>query len=209
MPSLSGYDKGKRSFQGRTYRADVESHLDFQERLWTPVLRRKKRLPRRVFCEGNHEHRITKAIDLSPELDGAISFNDLDLPRWYGDIVRYEGNTPGIIEVDGIHYAHFFISGIMGRPISGEHPAYSLLTKQFVSCTQGHNHLFDLCIRSDPRGRKVMGATVGVYQDYDSDWAGESNRLWNRGVLIKRNVDNGQYDPQWVSIEAIKKHYGT
>lgn len=81
MPSLSGYDKGKRSFQGRTYRADVDAHLDFQERLWAPVFRRKQKLPRTVFCEGNHEHRITRAIDLQPELEGAISFADLHLER--------------------------------------------------------------------------------------------------------------------------------
>ena len=29
MPSLSGYDKGKKSFQGRTYRADIDVHSDF------------------------------------------------------------------------------------------------------------------------------------------------------------------------------------
>lgn len=207
MPSLSSYDKGKRSFHGRTYRADIDSHLDFQDRLWSPLRGRKKRLPRAIFCVGNHEQRIHKALDLSPELDGTIGFQDLELGEWYDDIVPYKGSTPGIIEVDGILYAHYFTSGVMGRPIGGEHPAFSLLTKQFKSCTAGHLHLSDGCVRTAGDGRKVMAAVVGCYQDYHSEWAGEVNSLWWRGVLVKHNVDNGVYDPQWISIESLKRAY--
>src|SRR5690242_10114791 len=58
MPSLSGYDRGKRTFQGRTYRQDIDSALEFNDRLWAPVRATKKRLPLRVILEGNHEHRI-------------------------------------------------------------------------------------------------------------------------------------------------------
>lgn len=208
MPSLSGYDKGKRSFQGRTYQKDIDAHLDFQSRLFGPLLSRKKKLPRTVFLEGNHEFRITRAIDLQPELEGTISINDLDLQRHYDDIVRYEGKSPGIIEIDGVSYAHFFISGVMGKPIGGEHPATSLLTKQFTSSTCGHLHLADFSIRTDSRGRKLMGCFVGCYQDYDADWAGEANKLWWRGVVVKRNVEGGCYDPQFISLDALRKAYG-
>jgi len=208
MPSLSAYDKGKRSFHGRSYKKDIDSHLEFQDRLWEPVVRRKKRLPRRVFTIGNHEQRIEKALDLSPELTGTIGMGDLDLARWYDDVVPYVGGTPGVIKVDGIHYAHYFVSGVMGRPIGGEHPAFSLLTKQFVSCTAGHLHLADSCIRTAVDGRKVQTSIVGVYQDYDSPWAGEVNKLWWRGVLVKRNVENGTYDSQWISIDSLKREYG-
>jgi len=209
MPSLSNYDKGKRSFVGRSYRADIESHLEFQERMWAPVRSRKKRMPYRVICEGNHEHRIEKALDLSPELTGTIGFNDFAFDEYYDEIIRYNGSTPSIYEADNIHYAHYFVSGVMGRPIGGEHPAYSLITKQLVSCTAGHLHLSDQCIRTTVTGRKVMGAIVGCYQDYDSPWAGEVNKLWWRGVLVKRNVENGVYDPEWISIDQLRRAYGS
>src|SRR5690606_28393748 len=78
MPSLSSYDKGTRSFQGRSYRQDIDAHLDFQSRWWDPVKARKKRLPYRVVLEGNHEHRIERALDLSPELVETIGFKDYD-----------------------------------------------------------------------------------------------------------------------------------
>lgn len=208
MPSLSGYDKGKKSFVGRTYRADLDAGLEFSDRLWGPVRKAKKKLPRRVFIEGNHEERIRRAVNSSPELEGIVSFKDLDLTRDYQDIVEYNGQTPGIIEIDGINYSHYFVSGVMGRPIGGEHPAYSLLTKEFTSCTCGHIHTTDFSTRTLPDGRRLMGMVAGVFQDYDSDWAGEVNKLWWRGVIIKRNVENGCYDPEWVSLDKMRKEYG-
>ncbi len=207
MPSLSGYDQGKRTFQGRTYKADINAHLEFQERMWEPVLRQKKRLPYRIFCIGNHEYRITRAINSQPELDGAISLRDLDLERYYDNVVDYDGNTPGSISIDGISYAHYFISGVSGRALSSEHSAYTLLAKNYKSSTCGHSHILDYCVRTSADSRKLMGLVAGCYQDYDADWAGESNKLWWRGVVIKRNVQDGYYEPQFISINSLKKEY--
>lgn len=209
MPSLSSYDKGKKSFHGRSYRADILAHLDFQDRLWFPIIKRKKKLPRRVYLIGNHEERINKAVNLQPELEGTIGLGDLHLDRFYDDIVHYVGNTPGVINVDGINYAHYFVSGLSGRPIFSEHPAYSLVTKNFASCTQGHNHLIDFCQRKiiGQDQRVLNGLTVGCYQDYNADWAGETNRLWWRGIVVKRNVEDGNYDPEFISLERIKKEF--
>lgn len=207
FPSLSSYDKGKRSFVGRTYRADVNSHLEFQERLWDPVKKRKKKMPFRVFLEGNHEHRIERALDLSPELASTIGFSDLGTQDFYQEVVRYAGTTPGQIELDGITYAHYFIAGVSGRPISGEHHAYSLLAKQYASCTAAHSHLTDYAIRTIANGRKIQGLVTGCYLDYHLDWAGETNKLWWKGVIIKRNVEDGTYDPEWVSLERLRREY--
>lgn len=208
MPSMAGYDKGKRSFWGRSFRKDLDAGLEFDERMWAPIRKAKKRRPFSVFTEGNHEHRLSRAIDMQPELDGTIGFNDFDLGRNYDEVIRYQGGTPGIIDIDGIHYAHYFVSGVMGRPIGGEHPAYSLLTKHFTSCTCGHIHVADYSVRTTVDGRRIMGLVSGVYQDYESKWAGEINKLWWRGVVIKRNVENGYYDPEFVSIERLRDIYG-
>ena len=208
MPSLSSYDKGTKGFIGRNYKKDVESAAEFEDRMWSIVKKAKKRLPRRIKLHGNHEHRIAKAINSSPELEGAVSFDHLHEADYYDTVVPYNGGTPGVIEVDGVHYAHYFVSGVMGRGISGEHPAYSLLTKEFVSCTCGHIHTMDFAVRTTVSGKKILGCVAGVYQDYNSDWAGEVNKLWNRGVVVKRNVSEGTYDFQWISIDTLKKEYG-
>jgi Calcineurin-like phosphoesterase len=208
MPSLSSYDKGTKAFQGRNYRADIDSHLDFSDRLWSTVRKAKRRLPYRVFLEGNHEHRIKKAINLQPELEGAISFADLQLDRFYDEIVEYNGRSPGVIELNGISYAHFFISGVMGKAIGGAHPAYSILAKGHGSATAGDLHLLSYECQTGIGGRRLQGLVAGCYQDYDSDWAGEANKLWWRGVIIKKGVENGNYDPSFVSLSALKKEYG-
>ncbi len=208
MPSMAPYDKGKKSFQGRSYNKDLEAGLDFDERIWAPIRKAKKRRPYSFFLEGNHEFRLKKLLEIQPELEGTVSFKDFDLDRNYDQVIEYEGNTPGIVTVDGINYSHYFVSGVMGRPIGGEHPAYSLITKEFTSCTCGHIHVGDYSIRTTANGRKLHGLVAGVYQDYNSDWAGEVNKLWWRGVAIKRNVEDGNYDLQMVSIDSLRKEYG-
>ena len=207
MPSLASFDKGRAKFQGRTYRADIDAHNDFQDKLWSTVRSGKKRMPRRVTLIGNHEQRIARALNTQPELAGAVGYNDLQLNRWYDDVVHYAGDTPGVIEIDGVLYAHYFISGVMGRAVGGEHPAYSLLSKNYVSSTQGHTHVFDHCVRTRADGRKIIGLVAGVYQDYESDWAGEANKLWHRGVAIKTSVEDGTYDLRWVSLRALEREY--
>ena len=209
LPSFSGYDKGKKSFQGRSYRKDLDAGLEFDERLWAPARKAKKRLPYRVFIEGNHEERMKRALEFTPELEGTIGFKDFELDKNYDEVIEYKGQTPGIIEIDGIIYCHYSVSGVMGRPVGGEHPAYSLLTKQFKSVTCGHIHVFDHCVRTDASGNRINGLVAGVFQDFDSEWAGEVNKLWSRGVVVKRNVSDGNYDLQWISIDALRNEYGS
>lgn len=209
MPSLSSYDKGKRSFQGRSYRADINAHLDFQSRMWDPVKRRKKKLPRSVVLEGNHEHRVERALDLSPELTGTIGFNDFDFNSYYDDVVRYDGGTPGVIELDGILFAHYFITGVSGRPIGCERPAHMLLDKTGTSCVAGHLHTFDYAVRNNINGRVRSGLIAGCYHEYNPDWAGNIAHLWRRGVAILRNVENGDFNLQWISIDALRNEYDT
>ena len=208
MESLCSYDKGTKAFQGRSYRADIEAHISFQERLWNTVKQAKKRLPYRVFLEGNHEYRIKRAVNLQPELEGAISFGDLELDRFYDLVVPYQGSTPGVVELDGISYAHYLVSGVSGRPISGEHLAYSLLSKHHASCVVGHNHTLDYCVRTRVDGRRIQALCAGVCQEHTSDFAGEAQKLWWNGVVVLKQIYDGGYDPEFISLEQLKERYG-
>ena len=153
FPSLSSYDKGKAKFHGRAYKKDLDAGLDFDERMWAPLRKAKKKRPFRVFFEGNHEERLKRALDQQPELlEGTIGFKDLDLGKNYDEVIEYVGQTPGILDIDGVVYGHYFVTGVSGRNISGEHPGYTLLTKQFRSTTCGHIHIYDHCVRTDANG---------------------------------------------------------
>lgn len=209
MPSLCSYDKGTKGFEGRRYKHDIEAGIDAQERFFAPIKEAKKKRPLFYMFEGNHENRITRAINSdAAHLDGIISMDDLKYKRYGWTVIPYNGSTPGVKVIDGIAYAHYFTSGVMGRPIGGMHPGYQLITKQYQSCTQGHTHTTDYCVRTNAAGRNIHGLVVGCYQDYNAEWAGEANELWWRGVLVKRSVEHGQYDPQWVSIKEIERRYG-
>lgn len=208
MPSLCSYDRNTRAFHGRTYKADIDAGLEAIDRIWGQVKAQKKKMPRRVYLIGNHEQRIERALDLSPELQGTITLDDLDLDNYYTDVVPYAGSTPGVIEIDQIYYAHYFVSGIKGLPISGEHPAHTLLIKQNASCTVGHSHIFDFSRKTGIDGRIRQGLVNGWCGNHRPAFAGNAANLWWSGVAIKRNVHQGNYDLEMVSMDALRKEYG-
>ena len=203
MPSLCSYDRGKKSFEGRSYKRDIEAGLDAQDRMMHEIKKYKKKLPRFVRTLGNHENRVNRAVELDRVLDGTIGTDDF-MSKEYG---FEEYPFLEAVDIDGIDYAHYFVTGVSGRPIGGEHPAYSLLTKRFKSSTCGHVHTFDYCIRTGGRD-KLHGAVVGVYQDYHADYAGPANDIWNPGIVVKRGVESGAYDIEHISLKRIEEAYG-
>lgn len=211
MASLSSYDKGKASFNGRNYAKDIESALDAHEKTWYYISKAKKKKPFSVIIEGNHEHRIKKVLDLEPHLEGekfGISFKNLEFDTFYHQVVEYDGSSPGVVSIDGVDYSHYFPSGISGRPLQSMHHAFDLTRKRFASSTCGHSHLFDYHVSKDSMGRSRNGLVCGVFQDYKNPWAGSVANHWNPGVVIKRNVQDGNYDLQHVSLDALRKEYG-
>lgn len=207
LESLATYEKGKRSFHGKSYKKDLEAHLEFQDRMWSPVKKTKKKLPYSVILEGNHEHRIERVLDLSPELAGTVDFDDLEFDAYYDEVIRYDGDLPGIYKKDGIIFAHYFPTGVSGRPIGGERPAHMLLAKNGMSTIAAHSHTFDFATRRTVADEYLNGLVVGCYQDYINPWAGSIGKFWQAGIAVLRNVEKGSYDLQWISIASLKKEY--
>lgn len=210
MPSLSSYDKGKASFHGNNYEKDINSGLDFLDRMWHPIKKAKRKQPYKVFCVGNHEQRLQRVLEQDPQLAGdryGVSWSNYQLDNYHHEVIPYEGGTPGIWQSDGISFAHFLVSGLMGRPIGGEHHAASLLAKNYSSCVVGHSHTVDWAVRSGSNGKRIMGLVSGVYQDYTSGWAGVVNNLWVPCVWMLNNVDDGVFEPEMISVESLKKEY--
>ena len=208
MESLCSYDKGTRGAVGRNYEKDCLAAIDFNERLFFPLRKRKRKLPHRVILIGNHEQRIDRALDVDHHLEGTIGYSDLGFDVHYNDVVYYDGGTPGIIEIDGVFYSHYFVSGAMGRPISGVHPAATLIQKNGVTCVSGHLHTLDYSTKGNVDGSRVHGLSGGCFVNYDLEYAGQANIGWWRGVTVLRNVDNGDFDPQFISLDALRKEYG-
>jgi len=211
LPSLCSYDKGKGSFYANSYQKDIESGIEFNDRLWHPLYKSRKKKPRRVFLVGNHEQRIKKVLEYEPHLSGdkfGISPKNLQLADYYQEVVQYEGGTPGIFHSDDIAFAHYFSSGLLGRALSSKHHADALVAHNLCSSVAAHSHTVDWSVRTNASGKKVMGLVAGVYQDYRSTWAGSSNDLWWRGVVVLKNVSSGTFTPEFISIEELRREYG-
>jgi hypothetical protein len=206
MPSLCTYDYGTKGYEGRRYVEDVKAAVEAQEKFFKPIRERKKKLPKFWMLEGNHEHRIAKAVSADAKLEHVLSLRDLQFEEFGWEVVPYRGSTPGVLHLDGVAYAHYHVSGIMSRPIGGLHPAASLINKYGHSCTQGHSHTFDYHHRSNAMG-DVHGLVCGVYQDYEADFAGVANDMWWRGCMVKTDVDNGSYDLHTYRIDRLRREY--
>ena len=201
LDSLSSYDKGKKSFEGRRYKKDIDHAHDALEKFNKGLNGRRSR---KVMLLGNHEDRIDRIVDETPELDGTISTKDLKFKEFGWEVIAYQ--EP--VAIDGVHYCHNYPTGIMGKPISGDSIARSLLLKNKVSSTVGHCHLFDYSMCTIPTGRKVLGLSAGCYLHHKEDYARNTQRLWWSGLIVKRNVRQGEYDIETIEYNIVKRRYG-
>ena len=168
MPSLSSYDKGRKSFEGRRYKNDVKAAKEAYMRFETPIAmlnarrannKKKQYKPRKIKLVGNHEERILRAQEAQPELEGVIKLEDIGHTKYGWE------TSPFLhpIAVDGVYYNHYFTSGILGRPIGGDNPAAVTLRKQFVTCTSAHTHIRDFSERTRADGKRILGLVAGCY----------------------------------------------
>lgn len=150
MPSLSSYDKGKKSMEGRRYTIDIKAANDAWLVLNSALEafnknRRKTKhrpwLPERHILLGNHEDRIARAVELDAQLEGVISTDDL--------IYTQTGWTvhPFLkpVELDGIFYSHYWQNTMTGKPLGGS--ALARLKTLGHSYTMGHQQVLDYAIR--------------------------------------------------------------
>ena len=163
MESLSSYDKGKKSFEGRRYKADIAAARDAMDLLLAPMKafnehavknHRARYRPRMVMTLGNHEERIMRACNDSPEFDGLISYDSLPYEDWE----VYDYLNPVVI--DGIMYVHYLANPMSGKPYSGT--ALAQLTKVGKSFCVGHKQTLDVATRFLLDGSQQWGIVAGA-----------------------------------------------
>ena len=212
LSSLNSYDtRYPKAIVSQNYGEDIEVAIDAQEKLRQKFIQRKVRKPLWFGFEGNHEHRIKRALQHDPRLEGkkyGISFDHLQTRRFYDEYHGYENGAPAIKSYDGVHYAHYLASGNYGTALSGIHHGYALTVKLSASITVGHSHKFSYFVKQEARPNPIHGLVAGCFKGKDELWAGQANQEWRKGVVIKRNISNGNYDLQWISMEQLEQDYG-
>lgn len=210
MPSLSSWDKGKKSYEGRKYKADIEHAnlaLDILNQCIDKEItrlatgHRKRWTPRKVFCCGNHEDRITRAIEDDRKLEGLISTDDLNFGRTGWEV--YPFLQPVVI--DGVAYCHYLTSGVKGLPIT---TAQALLTKRHMSAVVGHQQGKQIATAQRADGKLLTAAIVGSCYEHSEDYLGYQGNNHFRGILVLNEVDDGQFDEMFVSLRYLREKYG-
>jgi hypothetical protein len=213
MPSLSTYEKkGSKYFHGKSYQADVMAGNEAMATLTDTIQKEVKRSARRKSEEdwkpelhllrGNHEYRIQRAIHAEPILEGSLRDADLVAEGWRThDFLE-------IVELDGILYSHFFVNqqSALRNGLTGT--VDNRLNKVKQSFTAGHQQGRMYGSQFTSTGRELHGLVVGSCYLHDEDYMGpQGNHYW-RGLVVKHEVNNGSYDPMFVSLDYLERKYG-
>lgn len=211
MRSLNTYDERyPKQIVAQNYEKDIESYNDSQERLRHPFRYHRKKRPYWIGFEGNHENRIKKAIAHDPRLEGdkyGVSFGHLQTGTYFDEYHEYANSAPSIADYDGVSYSHYFSSGNFGSAISGIHHAYTLLQHRNFSSTCGHSHKRGVYFKDGAHPKGLIGLVAGCYKGAEEGWAGQANKDWWKGIVVKREIDNGTYEPEFVSINQLRNMY--
>lgn len=210
MESLCSYDVGKKQYEGRRYLRDIGAGISAMKDFLIPIREEQYRLvknkqkqwnPRLVFTLGNHENRINKAVDSDPKLEGLMSIDDLKLNELGFEV--YDFLEPVVL--DGVVYSHYFVSGVMGRPVSS---ARALLTKHHMSCVMGHVQDRDIAYTRRADGHNLTGLFAGIFYEGDQEYlTPQTNGSWS-GIWVLNDVQDGSFDELPISLKYLKRRYG-
>lgn len=208
MPSLSSYDKGKKSFEGRRYKTDIDAAKKAMNLLLKPMRefnkkaregQRKQYRPRMVLTLGNHEERIMRTVELQPEYEGMISYEDLPYDDW--EVIDYL--VPVII--DGICYTHYLANPMTGKPYGGN--ALNQLAKVGRSFVVGHKQTLDVATRFVLDGNQQWGIIAGACYSHQETYKGpQGNDHW-RGCILLNGVKDGTFSPMFIDLDYLRDRY--
>lgn len=160
------------------------------------------------MCLGNHEDRILRAVNTSPELDGTIGIGDLQYEKFGWKLTDFKS----CLSIEGIVFSHYFTTGVSGRPISSLHIGHQLISKLHCSAVQGHSHMYNHAEQTRPDGQKVFGLSAGCYSHpkYSESWCRDTEHQWWRGVIMLNGLDSeGYYDEiKSITQRKILSDYG-
>jgi len=212
LPSLCHYDSGLASFNSRSLYDDLNAGVVGHALLGATIRRAKKRLPRFVSLEGNHDYRLTKAINRNPtQLKSTYGHHSFNWQRNGWEYYPYVGDTPAIVGIDGISYTHFVPTNGTSRAMSGINLASNIVNHTMRTTVVGHSHHFDISRKVAIDGTPIWGVVCGSFIERDSAtfrYAGTGTKNWWSGIVVLKGVENGTFeDFEAISLDTLKKEY--
>lgn len=205
MESLSSYDKGKKSAEGKRVAKDIEAAIAGMNALLSPVRKAQAQdpewKPRLVFLGGNHEFRLVRHVEANPELHGFLSYDNLRFKEFGWEV--YDFLEPVVI--GGVTFIHYFPHPMTGKPLGGN--ALNILKTVGGSIVQGHRQTLDVATRTLHTGVQQWSIIAGSSYDFDESYKGFTGNKHHRGIVVMHNVENGGFDPLFINIEYLKKRF--
>ena len=205
FPSLSSYDKGKLSFEGRRLKEDIKAGLDGLYAMLNPVYKviadDPSYSPRLVFCTGNHEDRFDRLANDMPELKGFVGIETLGLERMGWEVYPYL--KPCVIE--GINFVHYLANPFTGKPYGGS--ALNQLKNVGASFVVGHKQVLDVAMLPTLDGKMRIGIINGSCYPFDESYKGFQGNNHFRGVTVLNEVKDGFGLPSFASLDYIMQKY--
>jgi len=212
MPSLSSYDKGRKTAEGRRVHHDLMAGWGAMGILFGDMIeynqkratnKKKQYKPDMHFCLGNHEHRLYRHIEANAELDGILDYpGGFKLENWGWKV--HEFRKP--VTLDGVSYAHYFYNVNSGTPYGGT--CHTKLRNIGHSFVQGHQQGLDLATRTTNLGETQWGITAGSCYTHEEEYRGPQAQEHWRGVLLLDNAEEGNFEPRPISLKSLEKKYG-
>lgn len=209
LPSLSSYDVGKRSFEGKRYIKDVQATQNAMAALMKPLtdfntnqVKTKHKLykPELHLTLGNHEHRINRAVNNDAKLEGMLSTKDLGYESFGWKVHDFLD----VVLLDGVAFSHYFVTGTMGRPCSS---ATMQLNKKHMSAVAGHQQGLQIATSTRGDGTMLTSVIAGSCYEHDEDYLGpQGNKHW-RGCLMLHDVNDGEFDLMTITLKYLRKKY--
>lgn len=201
FPSLSSYDKGKSSAEGKRLVKDIEAGNIGFEYLNMAMQKHKSYNPRKIFCLGNHEHRLDRYIDDNPELIGTLGTDFLPFDKYGWEVHPFL--KP--VEVNGIFFVHYLANPFSGKPYGGN--AMNILKTVGRSFVVGHKQCLDIAIRPTIDGKQQIGIVNGACYDHNESYKGYQGNNHFRGLTVLHEAQDGFAVPMFVSLGYMKEKY--
>lgn len=190
--------------EGQRYIDEVEASKRALERLHEPIAQATGYRPRLVLTSGNHDAFGPRFAEEHPALVGMLGDDPIGFRDHGWAVHRFR--EP--VEIAGVQFCHYF-EGSNGKAIGGKHAAASILARLHQSAVWGHSHR--VSYHTEPRadGTRMHALNVGVGSDAHFDYAGViGNREMWRGCWLLRNVVAGDFDPQAIRMDVIRRRWG-
>lgn len=200
FPSLSRFERGTIVFEGRRYRNDLSAFHQAMTLFVDPIAAEKGYSPRMIFTEGNHEGHIERAVHDDPRLEGMLSREDLKLADYGWD--AYPFLQP--VSIAGVAFAHYFPSGIMGKPVSS---APALLRKLHMSAFAGHLPGREIAYSRRADGSNMTAIISGSFYQHTMEFLSPFTNAHWRGMYMLHEVKDGSFDEMAVSLNFLKRRF--